>query len=168
MLTLNKIKEHCADAFRKAGYNINDYNIDIVFNNRLRATLGQCVSRGVDHQPIRLEFSKQLIETTADKDVVEVIYHECAHALVGIETRERHGHDVIFKNMCARIGCSRDVASADVERVVAEDKIYKYFVVCAGCGKVVSKYHRAGKVIKNADLYTTKCCNAKILVQTNW
>ena len=170
MMTITEIKKYCEDAFNKAGYDFNKFDIEVTINGRLRTTLGRCKYTYVGGTlvPSKIEISHQLLETSTINTIVNVIYHECAHALITIETGERQGHNKLFKAMCARIGTDNDTCQTEVERTVADEEIFKYFVKCAGCGKVVSKYHRAGKVIKNPEDYTTKCCNAKILVQTNW
>ena len=168
MLSLSEIKEICAKAFQKGGYNLDDYNITISINGRLTRTFGRCKGKYINFRfvPYAIEISKQLIETCADTSVIEVIYHECAHALVDIETGEHHGHDKVFKDMCKRIGAAFDTSkSQGVERVVSDTKIYKYFIICEGCGKVCGKYHRAGKIIKNIEYYHCKCGGQLKVVQ---
>ena len=170
MMTINEIKKYCEDAFNKAGYDFNYFDIKISINGRLRTTLGRCKYTWADETliPSEIEISRQLLETATSQAIVDVILHECAHALVTIETGERQGHNKLFKAMCARIGTNNDTCKTAVERTVEDKEIFKYFVRCAGCGQVVSKYHRAGKIIKEIDNYYSKCCNAKLIIETNW
>lgn len=168
MLSLSKVKDYLREAFTKAGYNFDDYNIEVSFNGRLTRTLGRCKYRITNDIaiPYAIEFSKQLIETSTDKSVIDVIYHEAAHALVEIETGKGHGHDLTFKQMCARIGTTNDgTCTKNLERTVDEAIIYKYFIICKNCGKVVGKYQRAGKVVKYPHLYNCKCGGSLSVIQ---
>lgn len=168
MFSLSKIKEICADTFLIAGYNLDDYNISITINNRLRTTLGRCKGKYINgvFTPYALEFSKLLLDTSTDKSVVDVIKHECAHVLVSIETGEYHGHDAVFKQMCKRIGTDNDGrVTKNIERTVDESKIYKYFVICKECGQVCGKYHRKGQVVKHPVFYSCKCGGGLNVVQ---
>ena len=171
MLTLAEVKEHVKDAFNKAGYNLDDYNIDISFNGRLTKTLGLCRFRSEQGKPVpyAIEISKQLNETATDDCIKGVIYHEAAHALVTIETKEDHKHDNWFKSMCYRIGAPEVSGySTKVERIVDEATLYKYFIRCRECGEIVGKYTRMGKVIKNIDIYRCNHCHGMLEVIQNF
>lgn len=168
MLSLSRVKEHCREAFRKAGYDFDNYNIEVSFNGRLTKTLGRCIGkyRGNEFYPVKIEFSKLLIETSTDKSVVDVIYHECAHALVDIETKTHHGHDKVFKEMCARIGTTNDgTVTKDLERTVSEEEVYKYFIKCCDCRRIVGKRHRLCNVVKNPQLYHCSCGGSLEVIQ---
>jgi predicted SprT family Zn-dependent metalloprotease len=159
MMSLAKIKEYCRKAFEKAGYDFNAENIEIRINGRLTRTLGRCfteIRAGVAY-PTKIEFSRQLLETSVDDSIIAVIEHECCHALVALETGERHGHDAVFKRMCARIGCTNDGTSTHVERTVADSEIYKYSVYCDKCG-FVAGYNRMCKTLRELDYCTCKQC----------
>jgi len=171
MLSLAEVKKHVVAAFAEAGYNFYDYNIEVSINSRLTTTLGRCSYRKVNGipKPYLIEISRQLLETSTDKSVIDVIYHEAAHALTAIETQEVHHHDKVFKAMCARIGTTNDGCKAkDLEHTVDESKIYKYFVICEHCGQVVGKYQRAGKVIKNLSFYHCLDCKGNLKVVQNF
>lgn len=170
MMTLAKIKEYCAEAFKKGGYDFAASGITVTLNGRLTRTLGRCHSECVNGvwNPTRIEFSRQLIETSADKSVVDVIYHECAHALVALETGETHGHDRVFKAMCARIGTDNDGTSTKVERTVAEESLYKYVIHCPNCGVIGGK-NRMCRTLKEIEFCTCKKCGStKLSYIQNW
>ena len=158
-MELNEIIKNCRIAFDKAGLDFDHFGIEVSINGRLKTTLGRCKGKYINevYTPFAIEFSKQLVETSTEKSILDVIYHECAHAIADIETGERNGHNATFKRVCARIGTDNDGScTKDLERTVPEDQIYKYFVVCEKCGGT-NKYHRAGKVIKNIQFYNCKC-----------
>ena len=148
-------------AFEIAGYNFDDYDIDLKINRRLSTTLGRCQSKIINNKaiPYRIEFSEKLLNSATDKEIIDVIYHEAAHALVEIETQESHGHDAVFKAMCARIGTENDGRYTRIESFAeeAKNKVFKYDVVCAGCGSV-SHYSRMCKTLKMLDRCTCKAC----------
>lgn len=169
MMSLSKIKEYCGKAFYKAGYNLDDYDIEIALNGRLTRTLGRCftvVEFGIA-RPTKIEFSRQLVETSVDDSIIAVIKHECCHALVALETGERHGHDAVFKAMCARIGCTNDGITTHVERTVANSEVYKYSVFCDNCG-FVAGYNRMCKTLRELEYCTCKKCGGnKLYYVTN-
>ena len=158
---------HVSEAFAKGGYDFATSGIDVKINKRLTRTLGRCIgTRSRDsYTPNRIEFSAELLATSTDKSIIDVIYHECAHALVGLETGENHGHDAVFKAMCHRIGTNNDGTTTKVERTVEDTEVYKYFVYCNQCGQIAGKYHRAGNVVKYPEHYHCKCGGSLHVVQ---
>ena len=158
---------HITEIFAKSGYDFSTCGIDVKINKRLTKTLGRCIGvwHGDLYIPQKIEFSAELLTTSTDKSIIDVIYHECAHALVGLETGEKHGHDAVFKAMCRRIGTDNDGISTKVERTVEDTEIYKYFVYCNQCGQIVSKYRRAGNVVKHPECYHCKCGGSLRVVQ---
>ena len=48
------------------------------------------------------------------------------------------------------------------------DKAYKYTAYCSKCGKFIQGFARAGKVVKQPQFYTTKCCGAIVKIKQNW
>ena len=157
MLNEKDITTICQKICAKAGY---DFTIPVKINKRLTRTLGRvtCVRTDGIVKSTLMEFSYQLIATATIDSIQEVIAHECAHYLVVAETHENHGHDAIFKEMCARINCTNDgTIYHSLSREVPETDVYKYFVICDDCGKIVGKYYRAGKVVQHPDNYSCKC-----------
>ena len=105
-----------------------DFNIPVKINKRLTTTLGRVkwVGNTETITPISMEFSYQFLKTSTPECIDEVIKHECAHYLVTIETRQNHGHDKVFKEMCKRIGCTNDTTNYNnLKRIVPKETIYK-------------------------------------------
>lgn len=171
-MTIDQIKAHCNEAFRKGGHNFATSNIALSINGRLTKTQGRCISKAYmgAYYPEKIEISRQLLETGTEQAIIDVIYHECAHALVTIETAEPHGHDAVFKAVCQKIGATRDKASGYVERKenVAVDEIYKYTVYCPNCG-FIGGYSKMGKRLKNInDCFCGKCNGGNLYYKQNW
>ena len=157
MLNEKEITEICKEICLKAGY---DFTIPVKINKRLTRTLGRVfwIKTNGKVTSTLMEISYQLLVTASFDSIKAVIEHECAHYLVNEETHEHHGHDATFKKMCARINCTNDGTICNsLDRIVSETEIYKYFVTCKKCGKIVGKYHKAGKIIQHPDFYNCKC-----------
>ena len=169
MMTLEEIKKHICEAFIKGGYNFNDYKIEVSINSRLTSTLGRCKCQGVNNiwKPISIEFSKKFLAVGTEQEILDVIYHEVAHALVCIETKEKHGHDAAFKRMCGRIGTTNDGAYTSIQAYKEEEEntTYKYDIFCKDCLRLVAQRSRACKVTKNPELFKCKCGGALRVVQ---
>lgn len=157
--TVEKIIDECTAIASSQGY---CFDTPVRINGRLSRTLGRVISTGASGKtlaPIRVEFSKELLETAADDSIIGVIKHEMAHWLVLAETHEDHGHDNVFKAMCRRIGCDSDKAVTKVNRIVDVKETYRYAVYCPDCG-VIGRYKIRCKVIKNInECYCTRCGN---------
>ena len=165
MWTIEKITEYCKEVCGKVNV---EFSIPISINGRLTRTLGRVHSTRVNGSvtPQRMEFSRQFLETSSDESIQQVIKHECAHYLVTATTHESHGHDAVFKQMCAAIGCEADKTSTEVERVVEIRD--KYEVFCPNCGKI-GGFSRMCKTIQNIEHCTCRKCNsASLKVVQNW
>lgn len=94
-MTLQEIKKRCEDAFAIVGL---EFDLPVLINSRLTKTLGRCIYKRCGDQvyPLRIEFSRQFIETSTEQCIQDVILHECAHAIACIETGERQGHNTYF------------------------------------------------------------------------
>ena len=163
--TEQEITKKCQEICAGTGHT---FNIPVTINKRLRTTLGRVKNiRTYDNYvPVLMEFSYQFITTNSYENVVDIIKHECAHYLVAIETHEHHGHDAVFKAMCAKIGCTNSGYRANFEK---DENTYKYLIICPSCNKVVAKYRRAGKAVKNPHLYKCNFCGSDNLeVKQNW
>ena len=150
-MTMHNILKICKETFEKEKM---IFNIPVEINGRLKRTLGRCTYEKYDDVtvPILIEFSRDLIESDDIEQIRETIIHECAHAIVTLQTGERHGHDELWKRTCRRLGiagerCAKKPASEN----------YKYICTCADCGKIVGRYFRAGKVVREPWLYHCKC-----------
>jgi len=155
-----ELKKTCTDICAAAGHS---FNIPVTINKRLRTTLGRVkgVRTGSVYNPVAMEFSHVFLNTASYDDVIDIIKHECAHYLVGIETHESHGHDAVFKKMCLRIGCTNN--KTHTEKQMVPHQKFKYDVVCDSCHEVVAQYHRAGKIIKNIDVCSCGKCKKHTL-----
>ena len=164
MMTEKDLTARCAEICISVGY---PFTIPVKINKRLTRTLGRVLfySYGGYVTPESMEFSYKLLETGDSTTIDDVIKHECAHYLVIKETHEDHGHDKIFKEMCARIDCTFDTTTVEVAAYTPDT--YKYIVTCAACGKIVGRYHRAGKVVKFPSHYHCKC-GGHLTVTQNW
>jgi predicted SprT family Zn-dependent metalloprotease len=168
MWTIERITERCIDYCGRCGV---EFNSPVGINGRLTRTLGRCIYKKVDSvwQPTRIEISRQLLETSPDNCIEEVIAHECAHYVVCAITHEMHGHDATFRFYCHEIGTTNDQpVYKNLERIVEKDKVYKYSIYCSKCGKYVGGKSRACNVTKYPHNFTTNCCGAKINVIQNW
>lgn len=167
MLTEKDLIKMCQEICAGVGH---DFTIPVKINKRLTRTLGRVSWIRTNGKVVStlMEISYQLLATATLESIQAIVAHECAHYLVNEETHENHGHDIVFKNMCARIGCTNDgTVCHSLDREVPETQIYKYFVTCEDCGSIVGKYHRAGKVVQYPHLYTCKC-GGKLFVTTNY
>lgn len=163
-MTEKDLTIRCKEICESVGYN---FNIPVKINKRLTRTLGRVLFllQGNYTIPQSMEFSYKLLETGESETIEEVIKHECAHYLVHVETHKNHGHDKVFKEMCARINCSFDTTSTHVAAYT--DNTYKYIVTCNSCKKIVGKYYRAGKIVKYPSNYRCKCGGSLVVAQ-NW
>ena len=158
MLNEKELTKMCEEICEKVNVK---FNVPVKINKRLTRTLGRVAwtrdTAGIVNNQL-IEFSYQLLETATFDSIYEVVQHECAHYLVIEKTHQAHGHDAVFKAMCAEIGCTNDeTIYHSLSREVPETEIYKYFVKCEDCGAIVGKYHRAGKVVQHPELYKCKC-----------
>ena len=167
MMTEKDLTEMCKEICAKVNH---EFTIPVKINKRLTRTLGRVTWIRTNGQvrSTLMEISYQLLATATDDSIQAVVAHECAHYLVTEETRESHGHDAVFKAMCARIGCTNDgTVCHELCRKAPETDVYKYFVTCKKCGKIVGKYHRAGNLVQHPDWYSCKC-GGKLTVTQNW
>lgn len=165
MLTEKDLYEMCEEICERIG---QTFDIPVKINKRLTSTLGRVKyiqEYNMKISCVLMEFS-YLFLTTASLDAIKaVVEHECAHYLITKETNERHKHDAMFKEMCERIGCTNDKTRYDYEKITEDKNIYKYFVTCDCCNKIVGKYHRAGKMVQHPNLYICKCGGSLTVTQ---
>lgn len=169
MITIEEITKICKEICADAGY---DFTIPVKINKRLTRTLGRVHWRKSENGNVYstlMDFSYKFLENATEKSILDVIEHECAHYLVIAETHESHGHDKVFKEMCARINCTNDTSRySSLETKDSNIQIYKYIITCKDCHSIVAKYHRAGKVVKNLENYSCKHCNGTLKLTQNW
>ena len=105
MYTLDKIENQFKGICAKAGVSCN---VPITINSRLTRTLGRVVinnSIGATDtwKPIKVEFSKQFIETSSDASIEDVIKHEAAHFIATSRTGKIADIIVISKKFVRRL-----------------------------------------------------------------
>lgn len=145
-----------------------EIDVPILVNSRLTRTLGRVTHQRVNYayKPIKIEFSKQLLETGTDESIYQVALHELAHYIATRRSGENEGHNAYFKSICAEIGCYEDKTQTKVERTV--EVAAKYDIFCSCCGKKIGERSRACAITKDQTGYTSKCCNSKIHVIQNY
>ena len=166
MWTVKDIENECKRISAKVGDN---FDLPIRVNGRLTRTLGRVTSRRLNDvwYPEVMEISKQLLETATEESIKSVIAHEWCHYYVTKDTGEDHGHDRVFKAMCARIGCDNDGTKTKVERTVEVHS--KYEVFCGTCNEVIANYARMSKNLQRLNECTCKRCNTSNLkLIQNW
>lgn len=166
MLTENELTKMCNEICNSVGYN---FTIPVKINKRLTRTLGRVIATSYNGYLTNkcLELSYQFLYSATLDAIMDVLKHECCHFLVTEMTHKHHGHDYMFKEVCARIGCTNDKATYNPE-IQREEKEFKYTVKCTKCNKTVAMYMRAGKVIKNPDRYSCKLCGGDIIAIQNF
>lgn len=119
------------------------------------------------YSPIKIEFSRRLIENATDDDVIQVIKHEYAHYYILMMTGIDHGHDAVFKRKCAEIGCTHDKPENYVEGFDKAES--KYEVWCDDCQEIIGKYARRCKTIDNIKWCTCgRCHGSNLRLVQNW
>lgn len=167
MWTVEKLTKEC----EKISKSMNDvFTCPIYINGRLSRTLGRVMytfrPSTEEYYVQKMEFSKSFLERAQDEDVIETIKHEWAHYYVTKTTKENHGHDKVFKAICAKIDCASGgmyIQTADIKGRS------RYEVYCPTCDKVVAHYQRMCKTLKNLDSCTCKKCKGgNLVLKQNW
>lgn len=110
------VKNEFCDICEKAGLN-RPTQFPVYINSRLRTTLGRLKYYSANGKlyPLRVEFSKSMIENNSENAVRAIVMHEAAHYIAWRRTQERHGHDHYFKEICKEIGCKNDKTKVNLE-----------------------------------------------------
>lgn len=104
----------------------------------------------------KITISKSLLKYGDEDDILDTIYHECAHALVTKKTGELHKHDRVWKQMAIECG-ARPERTSKILRDYG-NKAYKYHIVCPTCGDVKYYHARKGKWLSEVLFqYCPKC-----------
>jgi predicted SprT family Zn-dependent metalloprotease len=96
--------------------------------NRNKRRLGVC-----KQDDKRIELSEHYVLRNDRQHVLDTILHEIAHAIVGTE----HGHDDIWKDMCARIGSTPSSCSSTANM---PDGYWQ--ARCPGCYTVFTRHRK--------------------------
>ena len=115
-----------------------DIDLPISINNRFKNTFGRVTINHLSNKVEKVEFAAVLLDST-------------------------------WKNIFLSLGGSGDVHFSQKEFFGEDiDKAYKYTAYCSKCGKFIQGFARAGKVVKQPQFYTTKCCGAIVKIKQNW
>lgn len=167
-MNINDVKNLLIELSTSKG---DSFDIPVEVNGRLTRTLGRVVIQQTTRagvttaKPIKMEFSRQMLETVCEEDIISIIKHEWCHYYLCKVYQKNFGHNAVFKELCESIGTS-GTTSMSVNRVVEVKS--KYDVVCKCCGKVLGHYSRACKTTKNPEIYTSKCCGSSIEIIQNF
>lgn len=154
-----EVKEICVEAGCKISMPIN-------INGRLTRTLGRVMYS--NKYASRMEFSKAFIENSTDDSIRQTILHECAHYIAWYRTGERHGHDSLFKQICAEIGCVEDKTTSHVESLKSPDKTIRYAIYCPNCGFIDGR-HKWCDTLENLPYCRCgKCGSEELSYVANW
>lgn len=161
-MTIKEAEEKCRLIAKNYGYTLD---VPVSENPRFRSTLG-CVRIKKENNlyyPYRIEFSSSLLRDER-YDISDTIKHEMAHYLSIKETGENHKHDAYWKKWARELGC---IPHACIKRSSKDSNHdYKYIIYCSSCGKIIAKYKRVGKILKNPKKYRSRCCKANIICKT--
>lgn len=168
MFTIEQVKKELEEL---SGMMRDEFNIPVRINNRLTKTLGRVISKcdlnGL-YCPDYMEFSQTLLSKANENSVMQVIRHEWCHYYLTKTTKEAHGHDSLFKALCDRVGCSGKT-STKVQYTEADENIFKYTVHCPDCGKVIARYSRMNKTLKQLhNCHCAKCGSHNLYYKQNW
>ena len=166
MKTLIEVKDICKKIMVSQGY---DIDLPISINNRFKNTFGRVTINHLSNKVEKVEFAAVLLDSNNDAEIMDTIKHELAHVLAFLFDGQNHGHDSTWKNIFLSLGGSGDVHFSQKEFFGEDvDKAYKYTAYCSKCGKFIQGFARAGKVVKQPQLYKTKCCRAIVKIKQNW
>lgn len=133
---------------------VDTSNVKLRVSSRTVSRLGSCAYR-ISSDGIVVPKQIFIAEFVLDNDELyeNTIRHEYAHALIMLRyPGERHGHDQVWKSVCAEVGCvpERTDKREEALRICQEQRrnLARYKVVCVGCG-AEWYYRRETKVIKN-------------------
>lgn len=168
--TVERITEECRSISNRVGDN---FDCPVAINSRLSTTLGRVrnIRNGTKYSPLRLEMSKNFLETATDECVKSVIAHEWAHYYTTKSTGEHHGHDKMFKATCARIGCTNDKTKTNVERIQEVTVQYKYVIRCGSCDSEIGWYKRrcaTTQAVAAGNCTCGKCGSSNLELIQNW
>jgi SprT protein len=96
--------------------------------NRSKRQMGCC-----QYGPKVIELSRHFVERNTSDLIRDTLLHEIAHALVG----PGHGHDVVWKAMCLRVGAKPERLSNEPDMPQG-----RWQAICEGCGMRHHKYRR--------------------------
>lgn len=148
--TVERISELVDEILHSEGYT---RYFPVKISKRMTTTLGWVKSiRSLGTASImEMKFSAELLDKGTDEHVLDIIKHECAHAiLIMRDPHTDHGHDAEFVRECNRLQCKstgRHIAYRELMEQDTEEKPPRYQVYCKHCNTLVlSRYNYSTKV----------------------
>lgn len=160
--TVERITELCVEYCGRCDIK---FNSPVVINGRLTRTLGRCFYEGHGSvwNPVKIEISRQLLETATDESIEAVIAHECAHYVSCAITHENHGHDSTFRFYCEKIGTTNDTAIYfDLERKKETKKSINILFIALAAGNLLQANPVLVALLKSLGIFLV---NAVIVMQ---
>lgn len=160
--TVERITELCVEYCDRC--NIK-FNSPVVINGRLTRTLGRCFYEGHGSvwNPVKIEISRQLLETATDESIEAVIAHECAHYVSCAITHEDHGHDSTFRFYCEKIGTTNDTAVySDLERKKETKKSINILFIALAAGNLLQANPVLVALLKSLGIFLVNAVMQKL------
>ena len=160
--TVERITELCVEYCDRC--NIK-FNSPVVINGRLTRTLGRCFYEGHGSvwNPVKIEISRQLLETATDESIEAVIAHECAHYVSCAITHENHGHDSTFRFYCEKIGTTNDTAVySDLERKKGTKKSINILFIALAAGNLLQANPVLVALLKSLGIFLVNAVMQKL------
>lgn len=160
--TVERITELCVEYCDRC--NIK-FNSPVVINDRLTRTLGRCFYEGHGSvwNPVKIEISRQLLETATDESIEAVIAHECAHYVSCAITHENHGHDSTFRFYCEKIGTTNDTAVYfDLERKKETKKSINILFIALTAGNLLQANPVLVALLKSLGIFLVNAVMQKL------
>lgn len=96
-----------------------------------------------------IKLSKHLVAHNPEPIVRDVILHEIAHAIAGLE----NGHNHVWKAACKKVGAKPQRLADESVQVVPE----RYAIVCKQCAQELTRRHRRPTPKTLANAYCKHC-----------
>lgn len=160
--TVERITELCKEYCGRCGIK---FNSPVVINDRLTRTLGRCFCEGHGSvwNPVKIEISRQLLETATDESIEAVIAHECAHYVSCAITHENHGHDSTFRFYCEKIGTTNDTAVySDLERKKETKKSINILFIALAAGNLLQANPVLVALLKSLGIFLVNAVMQKL------
>lgn len=160
--TVERITELCKEYCGRCGIK---FNSPVVINGRLTRTLGRCFYEGHGSvwNPVKIEISRQLLETATDESIEAVIAHECAHYVSCAITHENHGHDSTFRFYCEKIGTTNDTAVySDLERKKETKKSINILFIALAAGNLLQANPVLVALLKSLGIFLVNAVMQKL------
>ena len=90
-------------------------------------------AQGIKYTPTKIAISAFVFSD--EREFLDTIRHEYAHACASLLDGERHGHDVVWKRICKQVGC-RPTSCVPTDSQTHQNAVReksKYTVVCDKC-----------------------------------